>query len=405
MYLAAPAAIALAAAACSAEVGPETTGTTEQATGSCSALYGQCGGSGWTGPTCCASGSTCVFSNQYYSQCLAGSGGSSSSSSSSQNCPSGSNDAAQRAAATAAYQIMVAAAITCQNAESGSVGGPCWGDAILNSQRYSVSGSTIIFNPSDALYGNVPNAAKAALAFAQESSATASFLVQGLQWAQANTNGQNAIVALPTEALARFTYPGNSTPIPVMDGNAGNNRRTEVVTGSAWCNTADVHFVDTSTDENGFAPFNVIPFTEMSEPGAPKTFTGGNAWPSTPFNGAGGGSNPYLIISLTENGQSIPVNWNSSSFPTENCGNSPACLGTIDVDPIPYTLPVDIYNANGLVGPEPNPFNLVQSNEYADPSKEGDWATQVVSGVTHGGTFISANSYFGETSYGYVQQY
>jgi len=36
----------------------------------CAAKWGQCGGQGWTGPTCCASGSTCKSSNQYYSQCL-----------------------------------------------------------------------------------------------------------------------------------------------------------------------------------------------------------------------------------------------------------------------------------------------------------------------------------------------
>ncbi|KAF8887099.1 cellobiohydrolase I-I [Infundibulicybe gibba] len=32
--------------------------------------YGQCGGQGWAGPTVCASGSTCTFSSQWYSQCL-----------------------------------------------------------------------------------------------------------------------------------------------------------------------------------------------------------------------------------------------------------------------------------------------------------------------------------------------
>ncbi|KAH8820387.1 RlpA-like double-psi beta-barrel-protein domain-containing protein-containing protein [Xylogone sp. PMI_703] len=32
--------------------------------------YGQCGGQGYTGPTVCASGSTCTYSNQWYSQCL-----------------------------------------------------------------------------------------------------------------------------------------------------------------------------------------------------------------------------------------------------------------------------------------------------------------------------------------------
>ncbi|KAK0388854.1 hypothetical protein NLU13_5097 [Sarocladium strictum] len=37
--------------------------------GSCAALYGQCGGAGFTGPKCCSSG-TCKASNEWYSQCL-----------------------------------------------------------------------------------------------------------------------------------------------------------------------------------------------------------------------------------------------------------------------------------------------------------------------------------------------
>jgi hypothetical protein len=37
-------------------------------------IYGQCGGQGWTGATTCASGSICVVSNAYYSQCLPGAG-------------------------------------------------------------------------------------------------------------------------------------------------------------------------------------------------------------------------------------------------------------------------------------------------------------------------------------------
>ncbi|KAJ9631820.1 hypothetical protein H2203_000220 [Taxawa tesnikishii (nom. ined.)] len=41
------------------------------ATGSATAArWGQCGGNGWTGPTTCASGSTCQVQNPYYSQCL-----------------------------------------------------------------------------------------------------------------------------------------------------------------------------------------------------------------------------------------------------------------------------------------------------------------------------------------------
>jgi len=38
--------------------------------GTCAAIYGQCGGQGWNGSTCCQSGSTCKFSNPWYSQCL-----------------------------------------------------------------------------------------------------------------------------------------------------------------------------------------------------------------------------------------------------------------------------------------------------------------------------------------------
>ncbi|KAF8898537.1 hypothetical protein BD779DRAFT_1666368 [Infundibulicybe gibba] len=35
-----------------------------------SGAYGQCGGTGWTGPTTCVAGFTCTFSNPFYSQCV-----------------------------------------------------------------------------------------------------------------------------------------------------------------------------------------------------------------------------------------------------------------------------------------------------------------------------------------------
>jgi poly(3-hydroxybutyrate) depolymerase len=41
-----------------------------QPTGACASQWGQCGGQGWTGPTCCQAGSTCKFSNDWYSQCV-----------------------------------------------------------------------------------------------------------------------------------------------------------------------------------------------------------------------------------------------------------------------------------------------------------------------------------------------
>jgi len=43
--------------------------TTPGGGGSCGALYSQCGGQGWSGATCCSSGS-CKYGNAYYSQCL-----------------------------------------------------------------------------------------------------------------------------------------------------------------------------------------------------------------------------------------------------------------------------------------------------------------------------------------------
>ncbi|GMF07823.1 unnamed protein product [Ambrosiozyma monospora] len=46
----------------------------EAAAGSAAQLYGQCGGSMWTGPTQCASGASCYSINPYYYQCTPGSG-------------------------------------------------------------------------------------------------------------------------------------------------------------------------------------------------------------------------------------------------------------------------------------------------------------------------------------------
>ncbi|KAJ5662577.1 uncharacterized protein N7477_010193 [Penicillium maclennaniae] len=49
-----------------------STTTTSSSSGSTGVAqhWGQCGGLNWTGPTTCASGYTCTYSNAYYSQCL-----------------------------------------------------------------------------------------------------------------------------------------------------------------------------------------------------------------------------------------------------------------------------------------------------------------------------------------------
>ncbi|KAK4098406.1 carbohydrate-binding module family 1 protein [Parathielavia hyrcaniae] len=48
---------------------PTPSATPTQGGGNCAARWGQCGGMGWTGPTCCSQG-TCQVGNPWYSQCL-----------------------------------------------------------------------------------------------------------------------------------------------------------------------------------------------------------------------------------------------------------------------------------------------------------------------------------------------
>ncbi|HZU82448.1 MAG TPA: hypothetical protein VE987_06015, partial [Polyangiaceae bacterium] len=133
-------------------------------------------------------------------------------------------------------------------------------------------------------------------------------------------------------------------------------------------------------------------------------YTGGNSYPSTPFNGPNGTANPYLVMSV--NGQTINWNTPASSWPVQNCPNDSSCKGTIDIDPIPYTQPAQYYDVNGnTVGAQANPFTLVVTNLYADPAHAGQWASRTLAGVQHWGTFSNPVNVLGTTVYQYVQQY
>ncbi|KAK7017656.1 glycoside hydrolase [Favolaschia claudopus] len=57
-------------AASSTVTSSTTTSASTPPTGCVSPQWAQCGGTGWTGCTACASGTKCTFSNNYYSQCL-----------------------------------------------------------------------------------------------------------------------------------------------------------------------------------------------------------------------------------------------------------------------------------------------------------------------------------------------
>jgi hypothetical protein len=411
----APAALALTAIACSTEVGSvENSGSASEAVTSCASAYYQCGGQGWTGPTCCVS-STCTYQNAYYSQCIPGgsgssSGGSSSSSSGSSSgsssssggtttgCPTDSSDAQERAAANAAFAVLKATAVSC----NGVVSAPCWASTILASQRYTLdsAGATIIFDSSDPQYSYVPQTAKAALAIAQLDTTVAAFLVNGLTWSRKNTNGQLYPSILAAGALANFVYPGNATPIPIQDPQVPANTRTDIVTGTAWCNTEGIHFLDMSSNETGFAPINEISYTNFLKSPNANFKSNGNQWPSTPFNG-GETTNPYLVVSSNGN----TLTWHSSAWPTQSCSGTTKCSGTIDLDPIPYTQPAAYYDPSGnLVGPQANPFALTITNLYADPAHAGQWATRTVSGVQQWGTFSTPVTVLGSTVYEYVKQ-
>lgn len=66
----------------------------------CGELYSQCGGTSWTGATCCASGSVCTYGNQYYSQCLPGTASSSSATSSSKTTSSAKTSTTSKVSST-----------------------------------------------------------------------------------------------------------------------------------------------------------------------------------------------------------------------------------------------------------------------------------------------------------------
>ncbi|PSN75464.1 pectin lyase-like protein [Corynespora cassiicola Philippines] len=67
---AAPAATSAAAPVATTPAASEPETPSTGSSGAVAKLYGQCGGQGFSGPTSCESGATCVKSNDWYSQCI-----------------------------------------------------------------------------------------------------------------------------------------------------------------------------------------------------------------------------------------------------------------------------------------------------------------------------------------------
>ncbi|GAA6013517.1 hypothetical protein JCM10207_008877 [Rhodosporidiobolus poonsookiae] len=115
-----------------------TTSASPSATCASSRQWAQCGGSGYSGATCCPSGYYCSYSNAWYSQCIPGSDTSStattttttssrSSSSSSSSSPSSfstvTRSASTTSSASSAPSASASSAPTCSNAAYAQCGG------------------------------------------------------------------------------------------------------------------------------------------------------------------------------------------------------------------------------------------------------------------------------------------
>lgn len=91
-------------------------------------VWGQCGGQGWTGATTCASGSTCVVLNPYYSQCQPGTASSTKSTVASTTRttaapPPPSSTSAQSSTTSCTTTLTISTASQTTSAGSGSASG------------------------------------------------------------------------------------------------------------------------------------------------------------------------------------------------------------------------------------------------------------------------------------------
>ncbi|KAI2607921.1 carbohydrate-binding module family 1 [Hypoxylon sp. NC1633] len=107
---------------------------------SCAATWDQCGGQGWSGAACCASGSTCVKSNDYYSQCIPGAAGTTTTTSSKPLSTSSSTKATATKSTTTVSSSTTKVVTTTAPAGSGTaswVGNPFAGVQMWTNSYYA----------------------------------------------------------------------------------------------------------------------------------------------------------------------------------------------------------------------------------------------------------------------------
>ncbi len=314
-------------------------------------------------------------------------------------------------AATAAFSIAV-------DYEKGKL--PNNGDSLYSwydetiwsaaSFRIASGNAAIEFDPNAPGYAFVPNSVKADLAFAQLDPTVGSYLLGGLVSCFENTAGSQEY-AFKAEFLRGYKYPGpTSSSLTNSDGSVdhfsskgASVNGTEQVTINAN-STTDLSFgILSSFPGSKFPSFSAKVYPKFSGSNKntgsnPGTWHGVQSAACTPFNGGGGSTNPYFVI--TQNGYTVPA-WFSGV--TTQCQNG--CTGSMVLDPVPYAEPGAYYGSNNnLVGTQSNPFLLNSTTLYAVPDHAGQWATRVANGVQQWGTFSMPVVLFGSTQYKYVKQ-
>jgi hypothetical protein len=246
-------------------------------------------------------------------------------------------------------------------------------------------------------------AATSALEEVQLDPSVASYLVSGLLSCFGDTSGLETY-SINAAAFRGWSYTTTAQNI-TLGTTVGTNNINRV--GASVNGTERITLTETvnpSGEDQNFGLVSTLAYSDFDTHWGDSVyakFHSGDSVPCSPFNGPGGTTNLDLVISL--NGSQIGAR---QQVPITDCPYANHCVSTAVIDPIPYTQPGDYYDPSGqLVGLQTNPYTLVITQLYADPSHAGQWATRVVNGVQQWGTFSNSVSIVGYTVYGYVKQY
>ncbi|KAK6519171.1 hypothetical protein TWF281_003860 [Arthrobotrys megalospora] len=211
-----------------------------------SPAWGQCGGSGWTGPKTCVSGYTCTYSNEWYSQCIPGGSG---------GTTARTTTTTARTTTTTPGSVQTSADF-CGQWDSKDTGtyiiyNNLWGSGSATSGKQCTgldyaSGNTVRWHTSWTWQGgpyNVKSYANANLKFTPKKLSALSSIPTTLKYTYANTGGMVANVAYD---LFTASTSGSNTPeyeIMIWVGayggagpisSTGNTIATPSIDGISW---------------------------------------------------------------------------------------------------------------------------------------------------------------------------